>query len=375
MDAVILVGGEGTRLRPLTLGLSKAMVPILNRPLIDHVLAYLGKHGVARALLALGYQPDELARYCGDGSRWGMEVRIAVESEPLGSGGAIKQFAETLRAPFFALNGDILTSIDLGAMLNEHRRAGADVTIALIEVDDPSGFGIVRLGDDGRIEAFVEKPPREQAPSRWANAGIWLFQPEVLEAIPEGRSMVETDLFPRLIAAGARVQGFRAHGFWVDVGTPRRYLDAQLQLLEEPALCALPLVMQPGKPFFIDDQSALPAVDSLTEIRGPALLGAGARVEAGAVLRGPVVLGQSVVVGAGAMVERSVLWDEARIGPGAAVRGSILARGVVVGAGARVEESVLGEGVVVRLGHALRGASLASSDVAPAVRGSDHAPS
>lgn len=375
MDAVILVGGEGTRLRPLTLGLSKAMVPILNRPLIDHVLAYLGKYGVTRALLALGHQPDELARHCGDGSRWGVEVRIAVEPQPLGSGGAIKQFTETLHEPFLALNGDILTSIDLGAMQAEHRRAAADVTIALIEVDDPSGFGVVRLGEDDRIEAFIEKPPRGQVPSRWANAGIWLFQPEVLEAIPEGRSMVETELFPRLIAAGARVQGFRARGFWVDIGTPRRYLDAQLRLLAEPALCVLPPAMLPDRPFFVDAQGVLPDVDPIAEVHRPVLIGAGARVDAGAVLRGPVVLGAGVVVGAGATVERSVLWEGVRIGPGAEVRGSILARRVVVGAGARVEESVLGCDVVVRSGHVLREASLAPPDTSATTGGGDHAPS
>ena len=359
MEAIILVGGEGTRLRPLTFGTPKAMVPILNRPFLEHMLVYARGHGIDSVRLALGHQPDAIRAYFGDGSRCGVSLSAVVEAQPLGSAGAIKQFEPLLREPFFAFNGDILTNIDLGAMLAQHRRSDAAVSIALIEVDDPSGFGVVRLGEDDRIEAFVEKPPREEAPSRWANAGIWLFQPEVLGAIPAGRrSMVETELFPQLIAAGQRVQGFRAQGFWVDIGTPQRYLGAQLRLLREPELRVLPLRAWPGTPALNanDDDAPPPRIDRIAELSGPIVLGAGAAVEAGARIIGPAVLGRGATLAAGALLENAVLWDGARLEAGSELRNSVLADAASVGAGARLDDAVLGHAANVAAGLTVQGA-------------------
>src|SRR6185437_9836039 len=329
MEAVILVGGEGTRLRPLTFATPKAMAPILNRPFLEHMLVYARGHGISSVRLALGHQPDAIRAYFGDGGRCGVALSATVEEQPLGSGGAIKQFEAQLSEPFFAFNGDILTNIDLGAMAEHHSRSNADVSIALIEVEDPSGFGVVRLGDDERIEAFVEKPPRGEAPSRWANAGVWLFQPEVLAAIPAGRrSMVETELFPQLIAAGRRVQGFCTRAFWVDIGTPQRYLDAQLRLLHEPALRVLPLRMLAGGAGGAtllsaeEDDAVPPRIDPIAELSGPIVLGAGVAV--------------------GATLAGSVLWEGARVEAGAEVHGSVLANGASAGAGARLDGAVLG---------------------------------
>ncbi|MHB8577744.1 MAG: nucleotidyltransferase family protein, partial [Dehalococcoidia bacterium] len=193
MQGIILVGGEGTRLRPLTVRTPKAMVPILGRPFLEHMLVYLRNYGVTTVSLALGHLADPIRDYFGDGSRWGIDLRMAVEEQPLGSAGAIRQFKDELNEPFFALNGDILTNIDLTAMQELHASRRAAVSIALMEVEDPSGFGVVALDEAQRIEAFVEKPPRELAPSRWANAGIWLFEPWTLDRVPVGRrSMVET---------------------------------------------------------------------------------------------------------------------------------------------------------------------------------------
>src|SRR5579871_3149419 len=237
LQGIILVGGEGTRLRPLTYRTPKAIVPILGRPFLEHMLVYLRGHGVTAVSLALGHLADPIRAYFGDGSRWGIDLRMVVEAEPLGSAGAIKQFQPELVRPFFAFNGDILTNIDLTAMQQQHERRNAAVSIALMEVEDPSGFGVVELDDDQRVRRFVEKPPRELAPSRWANAGIWLFEPRTLDRIPaRRRSMVETELFPELIAANERVQGYCQRAFWVDIGTPERYLSVQLQMLEDASL-------------------------------------------------------------------------------------------------------------------------------------------
>lgn len=362
MQAVILVGGEGTRLRPLTYTTPKAMVPILNRPFLEHLLVYLRGHGVTTVLLALGHQPGPILAYFGDGSRWSIDLQLAVEATPLGSAGAIKQFEARLTQPFFALNGDILTTLNLTEMATLHERTHADVSIALIEVDDPSGFGVVRLGEGDRITEFVEKPPRAEAPSRWANAGVWLFGPETLARVPAGqRSMVETALFPELIADGRRVQGYGERAFWVDIGTPERYLDAQLRLLEQPSLRALPLREWPDTPYLCaeDDPTASPPdVDRVAHVSGPVLLGAGASIGPGARVVGPAALGRGVRLAPGATVERSVLWDGVTVGAGAEVRSSILADSVSVGAGARLSDAVVGRGVAVTAGTVVASARI-----------------
>jgi mannose-1-phosphate guanylyltransferase len=345
-SAIVLVGGEGTRLRPLTYGTPKAMVPILNRPFLEHMLVYLRRYGITDVRLALGHQPDPIRAYFGDGSRWGIDLRMVVEAEPLGSGGAIRQFQSELKEAFFAFNGDILTDMDLGAMTALHQRDGAKISIGLIEVDDPSGFGVARLDGDGRIAQFVEKPPRNEAPSRWANAGVWLFEPEVLDRVPEGRkSMVETELFPELIADGGRVQGYCQRCFWVDIGTPQRYLDVQLRMLEDPALRLLPLSTWPGTPYLASEHESgsatSPAIGDGALVEGPVLLGAGTRVEAGARVVGPAVLGPGSVVQAGAVVERSVLWERVVVGPNARVTGTVMASRSEAGEGADLERAVV----------------------------------
>lgn len=363
MQGIILVGGEGTRLRPLTYRTPKAMVPILGRPFLEHMLVYLRAQGVTEIALALGHQPDSIRAYFGDGSRWGVRLTMAVEAEPLGSAGAIKQFEAGLREPFFAFNGDILTNADLGAMRALHARTRAAVSIFFIEVEDPSAFGVARLDAEDRILAYVEKPPAGTAPSRWANAGVWLFEPDVLARIPAGRrSMVETELFPELIAAGERVQAFCDRRFWVDIGTPERYRDVQLRLLEEPALRILPLRQWPGAPYLCaeDDpaSSMPPTIAARATISGPVLLGAGVTIEAGARIAGPAAIGSGCHIGANARVARAVLWDRCAIGADARVEESVLATGTAVASGATASGVFAGHEVTVPAGAAVRDARI-----------------
>ena len=347
MKGIILVGGEGTRLRPLTYTRPKAMVPILGRPFLEHMLVHLRRHGVADVSLALGHQPGPILAYFGDGSRWGIRLTTVVEEQPLGSGGAIKQFEALLTEPFFAFNGDVLTDCDLVAMREAHERAGAALTMLLIHVEDPSSFGVATLDEHQRIRGFVEKPAREQAPSHWANAGIWLFRPDVLQRIPAGRrSMVEIELFPELIDSGESVHGYCERGFWVDIGVPERYLAAQLELLEQPRLRLLPLGTWPGTPFLSADERPAagrsPSVDAGAILTGPVLLGDDVRIESGARITGPAVIGAGSHIGRGCCIERSVLWESCRLEHGSEVGESVLADGVQLAPSALLRRVIAG---------------------------------
>ncbi len=311
----MLVGGEGTRLCPLTLGRHKSLVPVLGRPLLHHVLAHLSQHGFDEIVLAVSHRRDDVIAAIGDGAALGVRVAYADEPEPLGSGGAIRNVAALLeRRTFLVVNGDILTGIDLTAMLAHHRRRKALATIALTPVDDPASYGVVALDEEDRILRFVEKPAPGTAPSSWGNAGFWLFEPAALDRIPAGRSMVETGLFPELAAAGERLIGYRSHAHWIDAGTPERYLRANLDALH-----------------------------------GASVSGEGVRAHPEALLSA-ACLGDGCEVGEGAEVVDSVLWEGVRVGRGARVRSSVFADGVTIGEGAELEGAVLGRGASIAPG-------------------------
>ncbi len=345
------MGGQATRLRPLTWRTPKAMVPVLNRPFFEHALTYLKQHGASEVIVALGSTGPgaEICEAFGDGERFGLRLSYSIESEALGSGGAFKLVEPMISGDtFVVLNGDIFTDLDLGAMLDAHRRQAAVCTISLTEVEDPSGFGVVALEDDDRIQRFVEKPPREQAPSRWINAGIWIFEPSVLEMIPPGRFvMVEKDLFPALAEQGAPIYGYRSPAFWVDIGTPERYLNLNLDLLDRTTPLAQRVRTGEGT-----------SIDPTTEIRGRLYAGANCRIDAASVIRGRVVIGDGCVIGEGAIVEDSLLWDDVRIGAGAYVRGSVLASGVAVSDGCGADATVAAHGARVEASGLPPGARL-----------------
>lgn len=336
MRAIVLVGGEGTRLRPLTWRTAKALVPVLNRPLLDHLLLNLRDHGVTRVTLALTKRNEAIRAAFGDGSRLGLSVEYAYEDKPLGSGGAIASIAGGWDETFLVCNGDIITSLDISAMIEAHRARGAELSLSLHRVDDPSPFGVVEIEPDGRILRFVEKPKREEAPSHLINAGTWLFEPSLLAQM-DGTTFnrVEDTLFPALCAAGRPVYGFPAPSamartdwspsYWADVGNPAALLRVNLDMVTG----ALP-----------DRLPAPPPIDGV-------LLGEGVTVAADAVVRGPAVIGAHSRIEAGAQVAGSVLWDRVVVGAGARVSGSTLASGVHVGAGAVVEDSVVAHGAQV----------------------------
>lgn len=318
MRAVVLVGGFGTRLRPLTWTVPKQMLPVAGRPMLERVVSHLAAHGVDEVVLSLGYRPDAFVDAYPDARCAGVHLEYVVEPEPLDTAGAIRFAAERagIDERFLVVNGDVLTDLDLVALVSVHERAGAEGTIALTRVEDPSHFGVVVLDDEGRVEAFVEKPPAGEAPSNLVNAGFYVLEPAVLGRIPPGRKVnIEREVFPAMAEAG--VLFARADSaYWLDVGTPDRYLQASLDLLG--GVRAVPL----------EASGTLEVIGELVS---------------------PVHLGDRVEIAAGAVVADSVLGDDVVVGDGARVEGSVLLPGAVVESRATVRDSVVGSGA--RVGH------------------------
>jgi len=338
LQAVVLVGGEGTRLRPLTYGTPKPMVPICGVPFLERTLSRLKEAGIDEAILAAGYLPQAITEHFGDGARLGMRLTYVVEDEPLGTAGALKNVEQHIRGPFFVLNGDVLTSLDLAVMLANHRKTGGIGTLHLIRVDDPSAFGCVVHDASGRVSAFVEKPSRESAPTDEINAGTYLLEREVLDAIPAGRNIsIERVTFPELIANGRPLYAYTTDDYWLDIGRPEHYLRAHRDVLD--GICRLAPLADPemhrGRIWRVGDAGIPPGVAA------PAFLADDATIELGASVGPYAVLGERVHVATDASVELSILWTGATIEPRATVVGSVLADNVRVGSGAYVHDGTV----------------------------------
>ena len=334
LEAIVLVGGQGTRLRPLTLSAPKPLLPTAGVPFLAHLLARAAVGGVTHVVLATCYKADMFAAQFGDGAAFGLAVDYVQEDVPLDTAGAIRNAASSLRGtgpadPVVVLNADILSGHDLGAQVDLHIKTDAAVTLHLVEVADPSPFGVVPADASGRVTAFLEKTP-DPVTNR-INAGCYVFRREVIGQIPAGRRVsVERETFPGLIAAGALVMGYHESAYWLDVGTPQAFVRGS---------CDLVLGRLPG-----------PAVPGPA---GPSLLLAGAWVAEGASVSGGTVVGAGASVGAGAIVDGSVLFDGAAVGEGAVVRDSILGRGAIVAPGAVLDGAVVGDRAYIGAGNEL----------------------
>jgi NDP-sugar pyrophosphorylase family protein len=343
MQAIVLVGGEGTRLRPLTYGTPKPMVPIMNVPFLARTLERLYAADIHEVILAAGYMPQAIVDYFGDGSRIGMKVTYAIEETPLGTAGALKNVEEHITGPFFVLNGDIFTSLDLTAMREFHQKRGGMGTLHLIRVEDPSAFGCVPHDGDGRITGFVEKPAKDQAPTNEINAGTYLLEREVLELIPAGRSVsIERETFPAAIANGKQLYAYTTGDYWIDLGRPEQYLAAHRDVLSG----AMPLLVEPGLTGNGSD-----ALKGHPGIVPPVHADGDVVVDASATVGPNVVLGQGCSIGADAVVRESVLWERVSVGSGAVIDEAILASRVTVGAKAQIGRgSVIGHDVAIEPG-------------------------
>ncbi len=334
LEAIILVGGQGTRLRPLTLSAPKPLLPTAGVPFLTHLLARAAAHGVTHVVLATCYKADMFAACFGDGSALGLSIDYVQEEAPLDTAGGIRNAAASLRGagpsdPVVVFNCDILSGHDLGAQVDLHCKADAAVTLHLVEVGDPSRFGCVPTDGTGRVTGFLEKTPNPV--TNRINAGCYVFRREVIGRIPAGRRVsVERETFPSLIEAGELVMGYHESAYWLDVGTPEAFVRGSCDLV----LGCLPAPARPG-----------PA--------GPSLVLAGASVAGDASLAGGTIVGAGASVGAGADVSGSVLFDAASVGERAVVRDSIVGRAAVVAPGAVLDGAVIGDGAFIGSGNEL----------------------
>ena len=337
LEAILLVGGQGTRLRPLTISTPKPLLPTAGVPFLAHQLAKASAAGVTRVVLATSYRAQMFSDCLGDGSAFGLEIVYIQEDSPLGTGGAIRNAAQGLRSdpasPVIVFNGDVLSGHDLAAQLDLHSKAEAAVTLHLVEVPDPARFGCVPTDAEGRVTAFLEKTPHPV--TNRINAGCYVFRRSVIDVIEPGVvTSVERETFPALIDAGAVVMGYPDTSYWLDVGTPEAFVQGSCDLvlgrLRSPALHATAGV--PGEMLLLD----------------------GAQVHPAARVTGGTVVGAGSVIEAGAQVEGSVLFDGVRIGAGARVSASVLGRGVRIGESAVLEGTVVGDGASVASGNELR---------------------
>ena len=354
LPAVVLVGGQGTRLRPLTDTTRKDMLPLVDRPLLAYTFEHLGRFGVDRAIVSCGYLPDQIRSTFDDG--YGdLSLEYAVEPEPLGTGGGIAFAARGLEGSFFALNGDSLREADLSELVHFHRSTGAKATILLTPVADPSRYGLVRVAGDGRVESFLEKPRPEEIDTDLINAGLYVLEPEVLELVPEGRAVsIEREVFPRLAQEGA-VYGVALAGYWLDVGTPESYLQAHRDVLERSFPTEVGNALGPD--FTLVDPTAEVHPDA--RLVPPVYVGPHAVVEAGARAGSLAVLGEGSRLAEGSVVENAVVGARSRIAAGSVVVGSIVGEDAELGTGCDVRNlSVVGSGASLgnanELDHGLR---------------------
>ncbi len=353
MQAVVLVGGEGTRLRPLTLSSPKQMLPIVGVPMLERVLGQLGAHGVDRAVLSLGYLPDAFLGAYPDGRVAGIELTYAVEPEPLDTAGAVRFAASFagIAETFVVVNGDVLTDLDLTALIAFHRDRGAEGTIALHPVADPSAFGVVPTDDEGRVTAFVEKPPRDEAPTNEINAGTYVLEASVLDRIPEGgRVSIERETFPAMVRDGG-LFALSDDGYWLDTGTPSAYLQANFDYLNQKrGPVVAPGLVDRGDGVLVEGES-----DVEGDVVGPSVVFSGCVVETGARVERSV-LGRGCVVAEGAVISDSVLMDGCHVAADAKVGGSIMGPRSIVGQRGDVRAvSVLGADAVVSSGTLVDG--------------------
>ena len=355
MKAVIMAGGEGTRLRPLTSLRPKPMVPIVNQPVMEHIIGLVKHHGITEVVATLAFMPRVIQDYFGAGEEWGVNIRYAVEESPLGTAGSVKNAAHLLDdQPFLIISGDALTDIDLAQVVAFHEEHGGAVTIALKRVDDPLDFGVVVTAKDGLVERFLEKPTWGQVFSDTINTGIYVVEPWVLNYIPEGKPFdFSSDLFPLLMQEGHRIYGVPVDGYWCDVGSRETYMEAHRDVLRGDARIFVPGVHARDGLWVAETAQ----IEDGVHLGNGVVIGENVRIRSGATIGDQTVIADNCVVGVGATVSHSVLWSDSFVGKQASVAGAVLCRHVDIRANASVEigavvgdESVVGQGARVGSG-------------------------
>ncbi|MGH9297802.1 MAG: sugar phosphate nucleotidyltransferase, partial [Acidimicrobiales bacterium] len=338
MKAVIMAGGEGTRLRPLTANQPKPMLPMANRPMAEHVVQLLKEHGYDEIVITVAFLANTIRTYFGDGSEFGVKFHYATEETPLGTAGSVLNAREQLDERFLVISGDVLTDIDLSAVVAFHEEKGALATLALCSVENPLEFGIVITNEDGSVERFLEKPGWGQVFSDTINTGIYVLEPEIFDYIPPGRSVdFSEEVFPAVLEQGKPIFGYVAEGYWEDVGTLDAYLRAHTDILDEKVAVQVGgFPLRPGV-WLGKGAEVAPSAD----VRGPAIIGDNCQVGTNVVLGAYCVIGANVRIGDNASFERTVVHDHAFLGPGVRLDGCVLGRSCDLRQGARCEEGVV----------------------------------
>ena len=345
MQALILAGGEGTRLRPLTSTVPKPVVPLVDRPFIRFMLDWLRSHGVDDVVMSCGHLASGVRNVLGDGTAFGIRLTYVEEPRPMGTGGAVKYAEPLLQDRFLMLNGDVLTDMDLTGQIAQHEQTGARATLALTPVEDPSAYGLVRTRDGGEVTEFVEKPAPDQIDTRNISAGAYVLERSVLDLLePEQPASIERDVFPRLVGEG--LYGYVSDGYWLDIGTPERYLEGTFDILEGTVSSDVQKRM--GQAYLCVEQD----VENAGRIIPSALVESGCRIREGARIGGRVVLERGVTVGEQTTIERAVVMQGTEIGRNCTLSGCIVGGGVRIGDDCHVDGlSVLGEGVTIGSGN------------------------
>ncbi len=344
MKAIILVGGEGTRLRPLTDNVVKTMVPVLNKPFLEYIIHHLRRHGINEVVLTLCHKPHQLEEYFGDGSKSNIRLSYVIEDSPLGTAGAIKNAQKHITDSFIVINGDIFTDLDLSGMLHFHRNTKAKITIALTPVDDPTFYGVIESDAQNRITSFTEKPAPERVTTNMINAGTYIAEPDILDFIPENSYfMFEYNLFPKLLEEGIPLYSYQSQDYWIDIGTPEKYLKLHHDLLlgKSSQLTGY----KHGNEIHIGKETFIHPTARLT---GPLLIGDGCVISKEASLKGPAVLGNGCKIGEGSLITGAILWRNVRVGNKVVIDNSIIGNNSRLQDNSHIDDNcVLGDNVFI----------------------------
>ena len=345
MKAVIMAGGEGTRLRPQTSNLPKPMLPLVGRPMMEHIVSLLRRHGITDIVVTVAFLPNAIRSYFGDGSELGVRMAYATEESPLGTAGSVRNAREQLTERFLVISGDVLTDIDLTSVIAFHEKNEALATIALCAVENPLEFGIVITREDGTIERFLEKPGWGQVFSDTINTGIYVLEPGIFDLIPEGRAVdFSSEVFPVALEAGDPLYGYVADGYWEDVGTTGAYLKAHEDILDGKVQVDVSgFELRPG--VWVGKGSS---IDPSVRIDSPSFIGENCTIDADVVLGAYTTIGANTQVAERAELQRSVIGENSYVGPAVRVEGAVLGRSCDLRVGARVEPgAVVGEGGLI----------------------------
>jgi mannose-1-phosphate guanylyltransferase len=327
MKALLLAGGKGTRLHPLTLKQPKPMIPVMDRPWLEYLVKSLRDFGICEIVFSLCHHPEKIKEHFGRGEKFGIKARYVIEKTPLGTGGAVKAAERFLGDDFLVINADIITKLDLERLIAFHMKNKALGTLTLTQVSNPAAYGLVDIDENWRIRSFTEKPQVSRRTSAWINAGVYAFSSKIFRYIPQGQAVsIERETFPRLLAEGERLFGFQSRNYWLDMGTPQRYLKLHHDLISGRFQPAFPLEKGRGR-LWIHPSAVISPQAKLT---APCYIAEGARIEAGAQIGPMAVIGKNVVINRGSIIRSSVLWQGASVGANTTLEQAIVGYGTKI---------------------------------------------